>query len=225
MNLSKSQNEAAACVGVSSGTQLKLAASSHLSLMLPFIRRGSSCIARHLRSGASVDCMEGASTSFSQSSHQTARSYSAEAQANTAVIGNERVNKLASEIIELTVLESSWLSEILRKKLNIQRPAYGAMPMAMQAAPAAPAAAADAAPPPPAPAKEKTEFEVRLESFSAEGKIKVIKELRAITNLGLKEAKDLCEKAPVAVKANVPKAEAEAMKKQIEAAGGKVTLA
>ena len=168
-----------------------------------------------------------ASTSFSsQSHHQTSRSYSTEPQTDAAVIGNERVNKLASEILELTVLESSWLSEILRKKLNIQRPAYGAMPMAMQGAPAAPAAAAEAAPPPPpAPAKEKTEFEVRLESFSAEGKIKVIKEIRAITNLGLKEAKDLCEKAPVAIKANVPKADAEAMKKQIEAAGGKVALA
>ena len=184
-----------------------------------------------MRSGALVECMESASTSNSlpgslaQSHHQTHRTYSAEPQAEAAVIGNERVNKLAGEILELTVLESSWLSEILRKKLNIQRPAYGAMPMAMQGGPA-PAAAAPAAPAaPPPPAKEQTDFEVRLESFSAEGKIKVIKEIRAITSLGLKEAKDLCEKAPVTIKANVPKEEAEAMKKQIEAAGGKVALA
>lgn len=144
-----------------------------------------------------------------------------------AAIGNEKVNKLAAEILNLTVLESSWLSEILRKKLNIQRPAFGSMPM--MAAPSAAAAAAapgDAAPAAaPVEKKEKTEFEVRLESFTTEGKIKVIKEVRAITSLGLKEAKELVEKAPIAIKLNVPKAEAEAMKKQIEAAGAKVMLA
>ena len=94
----------------------------------------------------------------------------------------------------LTVLESSWLSEILRKRLNIAKPAFGAMPM-MAAAPAsAPAAAGPAAPAaaaPPAEKKEKTEFDVKLTSFTAEGKIKVIKEIRAITGLGLKEAKEL----------------------------------
>eukprot|EP00775_Hariotina_reticulata_P003040 gene3039-3321_t len=65
------------------------------------------------------------------------------------------------------------------------------------------------------------EFDVKLEAFSAEGKIKVIKEIRALTNLGLKEAKELVEKAPVVVKAGVSKADAEAMQKQLEAVGGK----
>jgi len=111
-------------------------------------------------------------------------------------IGNEKVQRLADEITSLTVLECSWLSEILRKRLNMERPAFGGMSMLgampMMAAPGGAAAggAGDAA----APAeekKEKTEFAVKLESFSAEGKIKVIKEIRAITSLGLKEAKEL----------------------------------
>ena len=92
----------------------------------------------------------------------------------------------------LTVLECSWLSEILRKKLNIQKPAFGAMPAMAFAAPAAgPASAAPAEAEKKEEKKEKTEFDVKLESFSAEGKIKVIKEIRALTNLGLKEAKEL----------------------------------
>lgn len=127
----------------------------------------------------------------------------------------------------LTVLECSWLSEILRKKLNIQKPAFSAMPaMAFPgAAPAAgPASAAPAEAEKKEEKKEKTEFDVKLESFSAEGKIKVIKEIRALTNLGLKEAKELVEKAPVVVKVGVSKADAEAMKKQLEGAGGKVSF-
>mmetsp|Transcript_38217 Transcript_38217/g.85148 ORF Transcript_38217/g.85148 Transcript_38217/m.85148 type:complete len:200 (+) Transcript_38217:72-671(+) len=144
-------------------------------------------------------------------------------------VGNERVQKLADEIVGLTVLEASWLSEILRKKLDIQKPAFGAMPMAMPMMGAALAAASAAAPAAAAPAaeekkKEKTEFEVKLESFTADGKIKVIKEIRAITNLGLKEAKELVEKAPVVIKGGVAKADAENWKKLIEAAGGKVSL-
>ncbi|KXZ41807.1 hypothetical protein GPECTOR_277g729 [Gonium pectorale] len=129
----------------------------------------------------------------------------------------------------LTVLECSWLSEILRKKLGVQQPAFGAMSAMQFAMPAAPAAAAAPAAGAPAaekkeePKKEKTEFDVKLESFSAEGKIKVIKEIRALTNLGLKEAKELVEKSPVVVKTGVSKADAEAMKKQLESAGGKVS--
>lgn len=110
-------------------------------------------------------------------------------------IGNEKVQALATQIMGLTVLEASWLSEILRKKLNIQKPAFGAMPMgmpvAMPAAPSTSAPAASAADAAPVEKKEKTEFEVKLASFTPEGKIKVIKEIRAITNLGLKEAKEL----------------------------------
>lgn len=118
----------------------------------------------------------------------------AEAKEDRAVedIGNAKVQALAQEIMALNLLESSWLGEILRKRLNIEKPAFGAMPMgAMAAMPAAPAAAAPADAAPAAEVKEKTDFEVKLESFSPEGKIKVIKEVRAITGLGLKEAKEL----------------------------------
>jgi large subunit ribosomal protein L7/L12 len=139
---------------------------------------------------------------------------------------NPKVKALADEICGLTVLECSWLSEILRKRLGVAKPAFGAMPMMAAAAPAA-APAAGAAPAAAAAEpekKEKTEFSVKLESFSADGKIKVIKEVRAATGLGLKEAKELVEKAPTAVKTALPKAEAEALKKLLEAAGAKVAL-
>jgi large subunit ribosomal protein L7/L12 len=110
-------------------------------------------------------------------------------------VGSEKVRSLADSILGLTVLEASQLSEILRERLNIQKPAFGgmAMPMMMAGAPAAaPAGGGDAAAAAPAEEKkEKTEFNVKLESFAAEAKIKVIKEIRAITNLGLKEAKEL----------------------------------
>lgn len=110
-------------------------------------------------------------------------------------MGSEKVRSLADSILGLTVLEASQLSEILRERLNIQKPAFGgmAMPMMMAGAPAAaPAGGGDAAAAAPAEEKkEKTEFNVKLESFAAEAKIKVIKEIRAITNLGLKEAKEL----------------------------------
>ena len=114
-----------------------------------------------------------------------------EAAADTSSIGNEKVQQLAADIMGLTILEASWLSEILRKKLNIQKPAMGAMPMSFAMPAAAPAAGGDAAEAPKEEKKEKTEFDVKLDSFSAEGKIKVIKEIRAITSLGLKEAKEL----------------------------------
>jgi large subunit ribosomal protein L7/L12 len=138
---------------------------------------------------------------------QQARSLSTGSEApqqqeqDVSSIGNDKVRRLADEIVGLTVLECSWLSEILRKKLNMEKPAFGAMPMmgAMPFGMAAPGAAAGAAAgggggeaaPAAEEKKEQTEFTVKLESFSAEGKIKVIKEIRAITNLGLKEAKEL----------------------------------
>jgi large subunit ribosomal protein L7/L12 len=119
----------------------------------------------------------------------TSRFCSNQAADSTEPIGNEKVQRLADEIVGLTVLECSWLSELLRKKLNLQKPAFGAMPMMQMAgAAAAPAAAAEAE---PEVKKEKTEFNVKLDSFSPDGKIKVIKEVRAATSLGLKEAKEL----------------------------------
>ena len=111
----------------------------------------------------------------------------------------------------ISVLELSQLVKALEARLGVS----AAAPVAAAAAPAAGGAAAAA--------EEKTEFTVELTDAGAQ-KIGVIKEVRAITGLGLKEAKDLVEGAPKAVKENVAKDEAEKIKKQLEAAGAKVTI-
>ncbi|ABA77853.1 50S ribosomal protein L7/L12 [Rhodobacter sphaeroides] len=121
------------------------------------------------------------------------------------------LNKLAEDIVGLTLLEAQELKTILKDKYGIEPAAGGAV---MMAGPAAGAAA---------PAEEeKTEFDVVLTDAGA-NKINVIKEVRAITGLGLKEAKDLVE-AGGKVKEAVAKADAEAMKKKLEEAGAKVEL-
>jgi large subunit ribosomal protein L7/L12 len=119
--------------------------------------------------------------------------------------------KLVDDLSALTVLEASELSKLLEEKWGVSA-----------AAPVAVAAAATGAAP-AAAAEEKTEFDVILASFG-ENKINVIKEVRAITGLGLGEAKALVEGAPKAVKEGVNKDEAEKIKKQIEDAGGTVEL-
>jgi large subunit ribosomal protein L7/L12 len=120
--------------------------------------------------------------------------------------------KLVDDLSALTVLEASELSKMLEEKWGVS----AAAPAAVMAAPGAGAAAA-------APAEEKTEFDVVLAAFG-ENKINVIKEVRAITGLGLGEAKALVEGAPKSVKEGVNKAEAEDIKKKLEAAGAKVEL-
>jgi len=119
--------------------------------------------------------------------------------------------KLVDDLSALTVLEASELSKLLEEKWGVS----AAAPVAVAAA--GPAAAAAA------PAEEKTEFDVILTSFG-DNKINVIKEVRAITSLGLGEAKALVEGAPKPVKEGVAKAEAEDIKKKLEAAGAKVDL-
>ena len=120
------------------------------------------------------------------------------------------LNKIAEQLVGLTLLQAAELKTILKDKYGIE-PAAGAVAMAM---PGAGAAAA---------VEEKTEFNVVLVEAGAK-KIEVIKEVRAITGLGLKEAKDLVEGAPKELKAGVKKDEAEKLKKQLEAAGAKVEL-
>ena len=120
--------------------------------------------------------------------------------------------KIVDDLSALTVLEASELSKILEEKWGV----YAAAPVAVAAAPGAGAAAA-------APAEEKTEFDVVLTNFG-ENKINVIKEVRAITGLGLGEAKALVEGAPKTVKEAATKAEAEDIKTKLEAAGAKVEL-
>ena len=119
------------------------------------------------------------------------------------------LQKIVDELSGLTVLEAAELAKMLEEKWGVS----AAAPVAMMAAGAAPAAVAE----------EKTEFNVILTAAGAQ-KINVIKEVRAITSLGLKEAKDLVEGAPKAVKEGVNKEEAEKIKKQLEAAGATVEL-
>ena len=120
-----------------------------------------------------------------------------------------KIEKLADEIVGLTLLEAVELKDLLKDKHGIE-PAAGAVAVA-----AGPAVAEAA--------EEKTEFDVILKSFG-EKKINVIKEVRALTGLGLKEAKDLVEAGGKAVKEGVNKDEAEAVKKQLEEAGAEVEL-
>jgi large subunit ribosomal protein L7/L12 len=122
------------------------------------------------------------------------------------------LNKIVDDLSNLTVLEASELSKLLEEKWGVS----AAAPVAMAAAPAAGGGEAAAA-------EEQTEFDVILANFGAQ-KINVIKEIRAITGLGLKEAKDLVEGAPKPVKEGVNKAEAEEIKAKLEAAGAGVEL-
>ena len=121
------------------------------------------------------------------------------------------LNKIVDDLSTLTVLEAAELSKLLEEKWGVS----AAAPVAVAAAPAA--GGGEAA------AEEKTEFDIEL-SESGSNKIAVIKEVRTITGLGLKEAKDLVEGAPKPLKQGVKKEEAEEMKKALEAAGAKVTL-
>ncbi|PLP61020.1 50S ribosomal protein L7/L12 [Mesorhizobium loti] len=119
--------------------------------------------------------------------------------------------KIVDDLSSLTVLEAAELSKLLEEKWGVS----AAAPVAVAAAGGGAAAAA--------PVEEKTEFDVIL-AAAGDKKIEVIKEVRAITGLGLKEAKDLVEAAPKPVKEGVAKADAEKIKAQLEAAGAKVEL-
>jgi large subunit ribosomal protein L7/L12 len=126
---------------------------------------------------------------------------------------NDQIKQLGDSIVGLTLMQAKELADYLKEVHGIEPAAGGAM---MVAGPAAAAAAAPAA-------EEKTSFNVVLKS-SGDKKIQVIKEVRALTNLGLKEAKDLVDGAPKTVKEGVSKDEAEAAKKQLEAAGATVEI-
>ena len=120
------------------------------------------------------------------------------------------LNKIVDELSTLTVMEAAELSKQLEEKWGVT----AAAPVAVAAGGAAPAAEA---------AEEKDAFDVVL-TAAGDQKINVIKEVRAITGLGLKEAKDMVEGAPKTLKEGAKKEEAEAMKTQLEAAGAKVEL-
>lgn len=122
-----------------------------------------------------------------------------------------KLETLVEQLSGLTVLEMSDLKKLLEDKWGVK----AAAPMMMVAAGGAAGAEA---------AAESTDFQVTLAEAAADKKIGIIKVVREITGLGLKEAKDLVEAAPKVIKETAPKAEAEDMKKKLEAAGAKVTL-
>ncbi|MCY3828742.1 MAG: 50S ribosomal protein L7/L12 [Rhodospirillaceae bacterium] len=128
------------------------------------------------------------------------------------------LEKIAEDLSSLTVLEAAELSKMLEEKWGVQASAGGGMMMMPGAMPGAAAAESD-----DGGAEEKTEFDVILTSFG-DKKINVIKEVRAVTGLGLKEAKDLVEGAPKPVKEGTSKDEAEEIKKKLEEAGASVEL-
>ena len=122
------------------------------------------------------------------------------------------LSRIVEDLSQLTVLEAAELSKMLEERWGVS----AAAPVAVAAAPGAGGAAA-------APVEEKTEFDVVL-TAAGDKKINVIKEVRAITGLGLKEAKDLVEGAPKTVKEAASKTDAEAIKAKLEEAGAKVEL-
>ncbi len=128
---------------------------------------------------------------------------------------SKNIEQLVEDLSSLTVLEMAKLKEMLEDKWGVK--AQAAAPMMMAAMPAAAGAAAPAA-------AEATDFQVTLAEAPADKKIGIIKVLRELTGLGLKEAKDIVEATPKVIKETAPKAEAEDMKKKLEASGAKVTL-
>jgi len=128
----------------------------------------------------------------------------------------EKIDQIVDSIKNLSLLEAFELVKSLQKTFGIDASAY-----ARAAAPAVAAPAAGGV----APAQEeKTEFDVVLESVPADKKLAILKVVRSVTGLGLKEAKDLVESAPKAIKEKASKADADSIKKQVEEAGGKVSL-
>lgn len=128
------------------------------------------------------------------------------------VVVPAKFEKLVSEIEKMSVLDLSELVKVLEEKFGVS----AAAPVMMGAMPAAGGAAAEAA-------EEKTDFDVELTAAGAQ-KINVIKAVREVTGLGLKEAKDMVDGAPKVIKEKVGKADAETMKKKLEEAGATVTL-
>lgn len=129
-------------------------------------------------------------------------------------MSNKKTDELVNALSELSVLEMAELKTLLEDKWGVKAAAAA---VAVAAAPAAGGGA-------PAAAAEATDFQVTLTEAASDKKIGIIKVVREITGLGLKEAKDLVEAAPKVLKETAPKSEAEEIKKKLEAAGAKVAL-
>ncbi|KAL6595489.1 hypothetical protein ACP70R_047829 [Stipagrostis hirtigluma subsp. patula] len=140
--------------------------------------------------------------------------------AATAAGEDPKLSRIADELLALSPAELDDYSALLRLRLRLSltsSDAAGASPAGAGDAGAGAAGAEEAA-------AVKTAFDVKIEKYEAAAKIKIIKEVRAVTDLGLKEAKELVEKAPVVVRAGLPKEEAEALAAKLKAAGAAVAL-
>ncbi|KAF0268398.1 hypothetical protein FOG51_01187 [Hanseniaspora uvarum] len=140
------------------------------------------------------------------------------AQSTAPKVVSPKISAIVDDISKLTLLETSDLITHLKEKLNI--PDMAVAPMQMAAAPAAAPAAAEEA----EPVEEKTLFNVKLESFDAKSKAKMIKEVKNLLGLSLVDAKKFVESAPKVLKENMPKEDAEKLKTALEALGGKLVL-
>ncbi|RCV14066.1 hypothetical protein SEVIR_2G408600v4 [Setaria viridis] len=139
--------------------------------------------------------------------------------AATAAGEDPKLSRIADELLALSPAELDDYAALLRLKLRLSLTSSAA------AGGASSAGAGDAsAGPEEAAAAVKTAFDVKIEKYEAAAKIKIIKEVRAVTDLGLKEAKELVEKAPVVVRTGLPKEEAEALAAKLKAAGAAVAL-
>lgn len=141
-------------------------------------------------------------------------------------IPSERVEQLVEQLVNLTVIEASQLNKLLKKRLGLpDMPMGGGMMMPMGGMPMGGVApAADEAAEVEEKKEEQTEFDVKLQKVDPAGKIKVIKEVRAATGLGLKEAKELVEGAPCVIKKALPKAEAEELASKLKEVGGECSV-
>ncbi|XP_022775107.1 uncharacterized protein LOC111317052 [Durio zibethinus] len=140
--------------------------------------------------------------------------------AATAEDRTKKLERIADELLDLTKLERYDYSILFRLKLGLNR--YGpAVSGVTSASPSAPGSGSGAV---ESKAAEKTAFDIKLEKFEAAAKIKIIKEVRAFTDLGLKEAKDLVEKVPVVVKKGVTKEQADGIVKKLQELGATVVL-
>ncbi|KAK6922661.1 Ribosomal protein L7/L12, oligomerization [Dillenia turbinata] len=157
--------------------------------------------------------------------YTTAPSESPSPQSPPKFIVSENVAALVDEIAGLTLLEVSDLTEVLRKKLDItEMPVMAVMMPGMGFGVKGPTKGGGGAVKGEEKKAEKTAFDLKLEGFDAAAKIKIIKEVRTFTDLGLKEAKDLVEKAPTLLKKGVTKEEAEKIIEKMKEVGAKVTM-
>lgn len=138
--------------------------------------------------------------------------------AATAAGEDPKLSRIADELLALSPAELDDYAALLRLKLRLSLTSSAAAGASPAGAGDAAAAAVEAA------AAVKTAFDLKIEKYEAAAKIKIIKEVRAMTDLGLKEAKELVEKAPVVVRAGLPKEEAEALAAKLKAAGAAVAL-